>query len=160
MATTGEWADFRLRVMLGRIIAFAIVILGFIEARYWIGLHWPLLALSGLVMVLCLHDGDLPVLGMRLSPVQGWRYWLRLAMWFGLVIGIASLICTAVWLAFKWPLPIPRTAPSTTALIHMCIDAPVSEEIIFRALLTVAVLPTLGERGTIFFGGLVFAACM
>jgi membrane protease YdiL (CAAX protease family) len=149
-------SDFRLA--LSRVIASAVVVLSFIQARYWLGLNWPLLGLFGLVSVLCLNDGDLPVLGLRLSPIQGWLYWCRLAFWFGIVVGIAVLICTGIWLAFAWPLPIQRTQPTMSALIHMCIDAPLSEEIIFRALLTVAVLPTLGVRGTIVFGGVVFAA--
>ena len=158
MTTVSEISQLPLRIALSRFIACTVVVVSFIQARYWFGLNWPLLALFGLVSVLCLNDGDLSVLGFRLSPVQGWLYWCRLTCWFGLAIGIAVLACTGIWLAFAWPLPIQRTPPTMIALIHMCIDAPLSEEIIFRALLTVAVLPTLGERGTIVFGGVVFAA--
>ena len=146
------------RFDLSRCIASVIVILGFIQARYWIGVNWPLLALFGLTIVLCLNEGHAPALGLRPTPIQGWIYWCRLALWFAVVIGISAALCTWTWVTCGWELPIHRTPPSVHALIHMCLDAPVSEEIIFRALLTLAVLPTLGERGTIIFGGLVFAA--
>src|SRR5262249_40112340 len=106
----------------------------------------------------CLTEGNSVAFGLRLTPIQGWGYWFQLALWFALIIGIFAAICTGVWLACGWRLPIQRTPPSMSALIHMCVDSPISEEIIFRALLTVAVLPTLGERGTILFGGFVFAA--
>ena len=155
-ATTENWDSLR-SVTLSRLVASFVVVAGFVQTRYWLGFSLPLLALSGLVIVLCLNDSEVPALGLRLSPLQGWMYWCWFTLWFGLIIGFAGAICTAVWLFCGWPLPIQRTPPSLMAFIHMCIDSPVSEEIIFRSLLTLAVLSALGERGTILFGGVIFA---
>jgi uncharacterized protein len=39
----------------------------------------------------------------------------------------------------------------------MCISAPVHEELVYRVLLTVALLPLLGFYGTVIAGGIIFA---
>ncbi len=141
-----------------RAIALVVVVLDVVESRYWLGIHPTLLALTGLVAVLCLGNGDITELGMRLTPVQGWRYWCRLAFWFGLLVAVVLAIFAGVWHTFGWTIPIYRTRPSVEALIHMCVMAPVSEEIIFRGLLTLAILQTCGRLGTIAMSGIVFAA--
>lgn len=53
----------------------------------------------------------------------------------------------------------PRLAPEQRAWMFgwMCIRAPLLEELVFRSLLALAVQPTLGDRGTIIVGGLLFA---
>lgn len=142
---------------LSRSIALTTVILGFVQTRYWLGLSLPLLAVSGLLIVLCLNNGNAPTLGLRMSPVQGWRYWCGFSAWFAIVIASVCAVVCGIWYSLGWTLQIPRTSPTMPAFIHMCIDSPVSEEVIFRALLTVAVLPLLGEWGTILLGGVVFA---
>ena len=121
------------------------------------GLDRPLLVLAGLLAILCLYEGDLPALGFRLTPAQGWSYWFRLGLWFGFVIGILCAICGAIWWLCGWPIPVHRMPPSLDALIHFCVRAPVEEELIYRSLLVVAVLPTCGTRWTILISGLVFA---
>lgn len=141
-----------------RAIALAVVVIAVIEARYWLGFGPPLLALVGLVTVLCLGNGDLSELGLRTMPVQGCRYWCRLACWFGLFLAVVLAIFAVVWHTIGWTIPIYCTPPNFEVFVHMCVMAPVSEEIIFRALLTLAILPTCGERGTIAVSGIVFAA--
>jgi len=43
-------------------------------------------------------------------------------------------------------------------LFHYCVDAPFYEELIFRSLLFVAVLPTIGGRCAVILSGVLFAA--
>lgn len=147
-----------LRASLIRVIALAAVVLDVVESRYRLGIGPTLLALTGLVAVLCLSNGNVTELGLRFAPIQGWRYWCRLAFWFGLSIAVVLAIFAVVWHTCGWTIPIYRTQPSLQALVFMCVMAPVSEEILFRGLLTLAVLPTCGRRGTIALSGIVFAA--
>lgn len=146
------------RASLIRMVALTVVVLDVVESRYRLGIGPTLLALTGLVAVLCLSNGNVTELGLRLAPIQGWRYWCRLAFWFGLSIAVVLAIFAVVWHACGWTIPIYRTQPSLQALVFMCLMAPVSEEILFRGLLTLAVLPTCGRRGTIALSGIVFAA--
>lgn len=146
------------RASLIRAIALVVVVLNVIEYRYWLGISPALLALTGLVAVLCLGDGNVTKLGLRIAPIQGWLYWFRLALWFGLFIAVVLAIYAVVWHTFRWTIPIYRTRPSLQSLVFMCVMAPVSEEVLFRALLTLAILPTCGQRGTIAVSGIIFAA--
>ena len=157
MAAQGEFANEASRGVMTRSIAFAVVLISLIETRYWMGISYTLLALVGSVSVLCLDERNSVALGFNPRPVQGWAYWFRLALWFSLVIGVVSLVCFIVYRVNGWPIPIYKTQPSLGMLNGMCIDSPVSEEVIFRSLLTVALLPTLGEWGTILAGGILFS---
>src|SRR5262249_26267565 len=89
-----------------RIIALAVVV-G--DVLYHTG---PILPLAGLVAILCLNDGAPPCLGMKWAPVQGWRYWCRLALWFGAAVGVLVLIYGGVCLLMKKEIPIYRTDPN------------------------------------------------
>ena len=140
-----------------RLIAITIITISLIETRYKMGISYTLLALVGIVGILSLDSGSSVALGFNPRPVQGWGFWFRLALWFSLVIGVVSLICFIVYRVNGWTIPIYKTHPSLGMLIGMCIDSPVSEEVIFRSLLTVALLPTLGEWGTILAGGILFS---
>ena len=143
--------------LIARIIAIASVTISLIETRYRMGISFSLLALLGIVSVISLDPGSSAALGFNARPVQGWGYWFRLALWFALVIGVISLIGFIIFQINDWTIPIYKTQPSVRVLVFMCIDAPVSEEILFRSLLTLAVLPTLGEWGTILVGGFLFS---
>ena len=156
--TPPEETTFKEHSALSRCIALTIVVLALVETRYWMGFGLPLLALIGIVAILCLNDADAQSIGLRLVPVRGWKFWCYLAIFFGFVIGGALVICAVIWLIFGWTFPTPYTTrPELPPLIFMCFNAPFSEEMIFRVMLTIAVLPTLGERGTIIAGGVVFA---
>jgi membrane protease YdiL (CAAX protease family) len=157
MAAQSEFANDAKRGLLTRSIAFAVVLISLIETRSWMGISYTLLALVGIVSLLCLDERNSVALGFNPHPVQGWGYWFRLAFWFALVIGVISLICFIVWRVNGWTIPIYKTQPSMALLIGMCIDSPVSEEVIFRSLVTVALLPMLGEWGTILAGGILFS---
>ena len=157
MTAQGEFANEASRGVMVRSIAFAIVILSLIETRYWMGISYALLALVGVVSILSLDQGSSVALGFSPRPIQGWGYWFRLALWFAMLIGLVAIASWIVWKANGWKVPIYQTSPSIETFVFMCIDAPVSEEILFRSLLTLAILPTLGEWGTILAGGFLFS---
>lgn len=145
------------RTTLGRLLAMAVVVLDVVEIRFPLGFESPLLALTGLVGVLCLSDGHVPLLGLRSSPINGWRSWCRLGLICFLGLAVLLTAYAGVWWMLGWKLPIYRTPPSLRSLIWMCLYAPVVEETIYRSLLAVALTPTIGVRGTIVVSGLIFA---
>jgi membrane protease YdiL (CAAX protease family) len=129
-------------------------------ASQWLSaLNEPLLVLVGLVTILCINDGEAPLLGLKLSPVQGWYYWVRVACWFGLAIALLLAVCSGVFLVGGWEIPTPpKPGNFGLALFWMCCYAPLVEELVYRSLLTAAVLPLAGQRGAIIASGILFAA--
>lgn len=145
------------QTILSRLFAMAVVVLDVVEIQFPLGFESPLLALTGVVGVLCLNDGRAPLLGLRSSPMNGWRTWCQLGL--TCFLGLAALLTAyaGMWWLLGWKLPIYRTAPSLHALFWMCLYAPVVEETIYRSLLAVALAPTIGVRATIAASGLIFA---
>ena len=140
-----------------RSVALLVVVFDIVQIRYPLGLDSSLLGLVGLVTILCFSDGQAGSLGLKLTPIQGWWYWWRLAFTFGFWIGLALVAYISVWLVLGKELPVIRTCPSIYALTLMCVHAPITEEIIYRVLLIVAVLPTIGRRGSVIASGVIFA---
>lgn len=131
---------------------------GWPPPRWFVELTEPFLALAGLAAVLCIHDGEAPLLGLRSAPIQGWRYWFRMALWFGAAIILLLVVCSAIWISLGWPIPLPpRPTDLAVQLFWMCVYAPLVEEIVFRSLLTAGVYPWAGQRGAIVISGVVFA---
>ena len=145
------------RATAARWLALAVVAFDVVDIRLGTGYSGPLLTLAGLVAVLCLNDGDHPSVGMRFAPIQGWWYWSRLALWFGFWIGIVLAVLAGVLTLLGQTIQFYSTEPTFGAFFRMCVYAPFEEEIVYRLLLTVALAPTLGQRGTIFVSGSVFA---
>lgn len=116
-------------------------------------------AVIGLVGVLILRDGDASSLGFRLCPARGWRFWLRIALAMGLVVGVLLGLVAAALLLLRRELPIYRADPAELLprFLLMCVSAPVVEEVVYRSLLISAVRPTVGDRGAIVVSGLTFA---
>ena len=145
------------RSLTGRSVAMFVVVLHVVQIRYPMGLDIAVLGLTGLVAVMCLNNGEVDSLRMRLAPIQGWWYWWRLAFLFGFWIGIALVAYAGIWMLLGKELPVVRTAPGVEEFLWMCVHAPVTEEVIYRVLLIAAVLPTVGERGSIVVSGVLFA---
>lgn len=143
-----------------RCIALMTVLLCVIACSGWLWIDLPSLALAGLVAMLCCGNGDVSELGLRLVPLQGWWYWCRVAIQFGLFIAVLLGIYVGAVLSLgrSFDSLVYRVGSIPESFIRMCVVAPVTEEIIFRALLAAAVLPSLGERGTIAISGVIFAA--
>ncbi len=119
----------------------------------------PLLPLGGLIAVLCVSDGPPPLLGLKRAPIQGWGYWCRIALWFGGAILLLSLVVGGFFWLNGWTIPYRRLDPqdSVPVFVAICLYAPLAEEVVYRALLAVAVAPTFGHWGTIIASGVVFA---
>jgi len=130
-----------------------------IVSQWLSALTEPLLVLVGLVAILCINDGEAPLLGLKLSPVQGWYYWVRVVCWFGLAIALLLAVCSGVFLVGGWEIPTPpKPGNFGLALFWMCCYAPLVEELVYRSLLTAAVLPLVGQRGAIIASGVLFAS--
>jgi len=126
------------------------------------GIDWnqAAVALMGLLAILFLSDGETAGLGFRTAPVPSWRFWCRLALGLGAGVGLIVAIGCGAVLGARGTIAIPRIAPEDLMqrFLLMCLYAPVVEELVYRSLLTHAVHPTVGDRGTIVVSGLVFAA--
>lgn len=118
-----------------------------------------LLALAGVVAILTVDNCSATPMGLRLSPIQGWWYWIRLGIQFGLMILMLLGMYVALCRACGWKIPTYPVPPAevSSRFYWMCIYSPLTEEIIYRSFWTTAVLRTCGERWTIFLGGLLFA---
>ncbi|QDT52470.1 CAAX amino terminal protease self- immunity [Caulifigura coniformis] len=112
----------------------------------------------GLMASLFLSDGNSAAHGLLLRPRQGWDRWGRFALLAAGVILLLGLFCVPVWWLLGWPLPVPQKDPQhwQEAFYWMCVVAPVYEEIVYRMLLTIALLPILGDRCLIFASGILF----
>jgi uncharacterized protein len=117
-------------------------------------------ALIATVLGLALKDGSTDAFGLRRRPEQGWSYWIRLALIFGAVILVLSLIYVLVAWTTSLTVTVPKAAPDAflTLAYWFLLYSPVVEEVGFRVLLTVALLPWLGPWRTVLASGILFAA--
>src|SRR5262249_48389122 len=117
------------------------------------------LTVFGLAAQFRLVDGDLSSVGLRLTPTQGWWYWL----WAALLLGLAVLVCFAVgvgtWVLAGGKMPVYSTQPADigTAFLRMCLFTPVQEEAIYRFVLCVPLAVLLRPWGAIAASGVAFA---
>jgi uncharacterized protein len=129
-----------------------------------IGVHlyveFQLLAAMAVLASLLLSNGNSPAHGLVLRPHQGWKRWVRFALIAAGVIFILGSAGGLVYWIMGWAFPIPRLDPARWPehLYWMCISVPIHEELVYRVLLTVALLPLLGFYGTVIAGGVIFAA--
>ena len=113
---------------------------------------------TGLLASLILSDGNSAAHGIVLRPREGWRFWIRFTLLLAGAILLLCIVCAAVFWSIGRPMQLPKRDPShwPDAIYWMCLRAPLHEEIVYRVLLTVALLPLLGSRGTIVAGGILF----
>jgi membrane protease YdiL (CAAX protease family) len=102
---------------------------------------------------------DRPSLGLRLSPVQGWSYWIRATCWIATVMGAVLLLLASLATLVGLELPIPRQAPTRlgSVFLHGCVLAPLVEEITYRLVLCSPSAACFGPAATIGTSGVVFA---
>jgi uncharacterized protein len=116
------------------------------------------LAVIALAAHLLLVGGDLASVGLRLSPVQGWWYWVRASLLIGLVVGVCIVVGLGAWVLSRRELPVYATAPGDIGIdfLHMCLFAPVLEDVIYRLALCVPLAVLLGPWRAIAASGFVF----
>jgi len=141
-----------------RLFATAVVLVDVVACTGWYEQNVELHALVGLIGVLLLSGGANPDLQLNFQPQSGWGYWLRIGCLWGIGILFLCLLGAIVCMWNGWEIPIPKSPPSLQYFVFMCISAPVSEEIIYRALFVIAFRPSLGDWGTVITGGFLFAA--
>ena len=77
------------------------------------------------------------------------------------MLGFAGVVALVAWL-LGHPLEVPCIFTDASQFgphgYAMCVHAPVTEELLYRAVLCAPLVPLVGQRGTILLGGAVFAA--
>jgi uncharacterized protein len=117
----------------------------------------PVLAL---VSYTILYRGDLAAMGLRIRPVQGFRYWLIATVWIGAAIGALLLISLAAVLITSHSVRIYaiRLPDLWSMFVQMCVLAPIFEEASYRFGLCTGLVRVLGSWATIFLSGMIFGA--
>lgn len=118
------------------------------------------LALTAFAAVVYLSDGDLRSLGLRSSPKQGWRPWIRTSLKIGLIVAFCVAVGLGIWSLTGRQIRIHSLPPShiVFSFLHMCVLAPVLEETIYRVIVCVALARLVGCWKTIAVNGILFAA--
>ena len=118
------------------------------------------MALIALAANLRLVQGDLESIGLRLTPVQGWWYWVRVSLWIGLAVATCIVVGLGIWVLSGHELPLYVTSPRDigTSFLHMCLFAPIIEETIYRLAICVPLAVLLGPWKAIALSGLAFGA--
>jgi membrane protease YdiL (CAAX protease family) len=99
-------------------------------------------------------------LGLRLSPAQGFAWWVRATLLIGLAVGAFVAVVVGVVLALRIRVVPPVLPPDQVgvALLHACVYAPLVEEGIYRLALCPPLAATFPPWATIAASGSVFAA--
>jgi uncharacterized protein len=115
------------------------------------------LALLALAINLRLVQGDPASLGL-VMPVQGWRYWGRMALLIGLVVAACIVVGLGAWVLSGHELPVYATDPRDLGawFLHGCVFAPVLEETTYRLALCVPLSAWLGPWRAIALSGVAF----
>ncbi len=116
------------------------------------------LALIALAANLRLVQGDLASAGLRLTPVQGWWYWVQVSALIGLAVAACLLVGWGAWVLSGHELPVYATAPGDVgaSLLRMCVFAPVVEETTYRLAVCMPLAVRPGPWKAIAVSGLAF----
>lgn len=128
---------------------------------YWIFHARIPLSWFALLSLGTLARWDRPSLGLRMTPVQGWRYWIKATALIGCVaVVFIAGACGVFYLLGKDLLGpgYPWQASMVISwLVSGCLEAPLYEETIYRFALCVGFVAMMGRWPTIVLSGLVFA---
>lgn len=117
-------------------------------------------ALLASLIYLILARGDLATSGLRATPAQGWRYWMKATVVLGAAVLLFVLSAAGICALLRLRFPIYRTSPSqvASAFLYMCILAPLVEEATYRLVLSTAGAALLGPWQAVLLSGVAFAA--
>ncbi|MBI3408436.1 MAG: CPBP family intramembrane metalloprotease [Planctomycetes bacterium] len=118
------------------------------------------LALIALVANVWLVQGDLASLGIRLTPLQGWWYWIRVSSLIGLIVAASIVVGLGILVLTGHNLPVYATSPGHfgAAFLSMCVFAPVVEETIYRLTVCIPLAVLIGPWKAIVVSGLAFGS--
>ena len=104
-------------------------------------------------------DGDLASVGLKLTPSQGWRWWVKVSLWIGVAVAACIVAAWGLWRLSGQEIPVYARAPSDIgpSFLRMCVFAPVLEETLCRLALCVPLAVWLGPWRAIVVSGLAFA---
>ena len=152
----------RPRKLFAVLAALAVVAADMAIVRSWeslSGYRWipPLAALAALWSI---AGGDRASLGLSFRPAQGWKYWIVATVAVGAIVAAFSLAVLGIGGFLGWELPVYRRDPASlaSALVPMCLAAPVLEELTYRLAVCVPLAALVGPGWTIVASGAVFAA--
>jgi membrane protease YdiL (CAAX protease family) len=116
------------------------------------------LAVIALAAHLWAVNGELASVGLRLTPVQGGWYWIRLSLWIGLIVLACMGVGLGAWVLSGREVPVYATSPGNLgpAFLRMCLFAPVLEEVTYRLALCVPLAVLLGPWWAVAVSGLAF----
>ena len=133
------------------------VFLSWTYAAYYVRVG-PALAAVALYMVLA--RGDRAALGLRLTPVQGLRFWVVVTLVLGAAMIGFIVVGLIVLRRVLGEIPHQLINPPTSfgRFFQACVAAPVTEEAIYRLVLCVPAVALIRPWGAIIFSGIAFAA--
>lgn len=116
------------------------------------------LAIIALAANVWIVQGHLPSLGFRLTPAQGWWFWVRVTLPIGLAVGACIVVGLGAWVLSGRQLPVYATSPGDvgTSLLAMCVFAPVLEETTYRLAVCMPLAVLLGPWKAVTASGLAF----
>ena len=118
------------------------------------------LALIAFAIIVYLADGDLPSLGLRPQPKQGWIPWVWISARISCVIAVCVIAGLGAWQLMGNELPTYNHNPAYVShlFLHMCVVAPVLEEIVYRVVVCLPLVSMIGFWKTIAINGILFAS--
>ncbi len=116
---------------------------------------------GGAALLLLLARGDRKSLGLVLRPAQGFRYWIKITLICGAIVGGFSLLATGVLYLFDISVVYDQPILYSTerfwpVFFSAVLIAPVLEEPIYRLVLCAPLASTIGRIATIIISGSVF----
>jgi membrane protease YdiL (CAAX protease family) len=116
----------------------------------------------GIFILLVIGRNDYKSLGLSLVPKQGFKYWLRMTIIFGLSLGALMLLYYGTTQLLGIPQRSTGTPPQLNAflywLLKLFILAPLFEEPIYRVILGSGLRAVLPSWSVVLIGGIAFAA--
>jgi membrane protease YdiL (CAAX protease family) len=141
----------------GAVVAADLILVHFRPGYENVRLVFPLVAV---VVCFFLARGDGDSLGLRLTPLQGWRWWATATLWIGALMAAIIGLAIGLFSLLGYSLPVYRRNPADLGpmLLEMCVIAPLVEETIYRLALCPPVAAAARPAGAIVASGLAFAA--
>jgi membrane protease YdiL (CAAX protease family) len=142
-------------------VGIAVVVTDFVICTLPIGPDVRLsLALIAFAVYVYLSDGDLRSLGLRPNPIQGWVPWIGISAKIAIAIAACLIVGLGTWRLLGNKLPIYNHDPAIVPylFLHMCVVSPVLEEFLYRVVVCLALVKTVGCWRTIAINGILFAS--